>query len=197
MATRRTTSLYAVALVGAAALGVTACDPVDGEMNTSAVALTTDEMGTKELERQHADVAWLSCTASFGDRVTPRGRSASSDAVAEVDCQGETDGGKDITIKGRVRSVVDGNCVRGSLTARVGGKQWFRVDVLGNCDADDGNGDDGDGDGGGGGKPSDPASSHRPPPSHEQPRPGPTTTVTVTVTADPPPGPTCNCLPGK
>ncbi|MFK4064589.1 hypothetical protein [Streptomyces sp. NPDC029674] len=197
---RRPTILYAVGLAGAAALGVTACDPVDGELNTSAVALTTDEMGTKELERQKADVAWLSCTAGFDDRVTPRGRSASADAVVNVDCQGETDDGKDITIKGKVRSVVDGGCVRGDLTAEVDGKQWFRVDVLGNCEAGDG---EGDGDGGGqpseqpSDQPSDPPDSHQPPPSHDPPDPAPTTTVTVTVTPDPPPRPTCNCVPGK
>lgn len=193
--------MYAVGLAGAAALGVTACDPVDGGMNTSAVALTVDEMGTKELERQKADVAWLSCTARFDDKVTPRGESASADAVVKVDCQGETDDGKDITVKGTVHSVVDSACVRGNLTAEVDGKQWFRVDVLGNCEAGDGDGD-GEGDGGqpsgpSSEQPSDPPDSHRPPPSHERPDPAPTTTVTVTVTPDPPPRPTCDCVPGK
>ncbi|MFH8606307.1 hypothetical protein ACH4D5_02270 [Streptomyces sp. NPDC018029] len=194
---RRPTILYAVGLAGAAALGVTACDPVDGELNTSAVALTTDEMATKELERQKADVAWLSCTASFDDRVTPRGRSASADAVVDVDCQGETDDGKDIGVKGKVHSVADGRCVRGDLTAKVDGKQWFRVDVLGNCGADDGNGDGDGGDDQPSDQPSDPPDSHRPPPSHDPPDPAPTTTVTVTVTPDPPPHPTCHCVPGK
>ncbi|WP_306334271.1 hypothetical protein [Streptomyces sp. KL118A] len=185
--------LYAVGLAGATALGVTACEPVDGGMNTSAVALTTDEMGTKELERQGVDVAWLSCTASFEDKVTPRSESAETQSVVKVDCQGETDDGTDITIRGRVYSVVDGACVRGNLTAKVGDKEWFRVDVLGNCESGngDGNGDgngNGNGDGGhdGGGQPSTP-------PSHEEPAPAPTTTVTVTA----PPAPTCDCLPGK
>ncbi|MEV0257193.1 hypothetical protein AB0H82_23420 [Streptomyces sp. NPDC050732] len=191
---RRPAILYAVGLAGAAAIGVTACDPVDGGINTSAVALTTDEVGTRELERQKADVAWLSCTASFDDKVTPRGRSASADAVVDVDCQGETDDGKDITIKGKVHSVVDGGCVRGDLTAKVDGKQWFRVDVLGNCEAGDG---EGDGGGGSSEQPSDPPGSHEPPPSHDPPDPAPTATVTVTVTPDPPPHPTCTCLPGK
>ncbi|MFE0175024.1 hypothetical protein ACFWZ2_22140 [Streptomyces sp. NPDC059002] len=192
-----------MALAGAAALGVTACDPVDGELNTSAVALTTDEMGTKELERQHADVSWLSCTASFEDRVTPRSGEPTQDAVVDVDCQGETEDGKDITIKGKVHDVVDGSCVRGNLTAKIGSKVWFQVDVLGNCDSGDDNGDNGNGDGDGNGngghdggdKPSDPPVSHQPP-SHDKPDPAPTTTVTVTATADPP-EPTCNCVPGK
>ncbi|MEU5898181.1 MULTISPECIES: hypothetical protein [Streptomyces] len=186
--TRRGTILYAVGLVGAAALGVSACDPVDGGMNTSAVALTVDEMGTKELERQGADVSWLSCTASYKDKVTPHSGSAGTESVIEVDCQGETDDGTDISIKGRVSSVVDGACVRGSLTAKIGGKQWFQVDVLGNCEAGDG---DGNGDGG-----NDGGEQSSAPPTHQEP--DPTPTVTVTVTADPPPPrPTCDCLPGK
>ncbi|ATL27684.1 putative lipoprotein [Streptomyces formicae] len=201
---RRSPVLYAVALAGAAAIGVTACDPVDGQLNTSAVALTTDEMGTKELERQHADVSWLSCTGRFEGRVTPQSGKPTKKAVVKVDCQGETDDGKDITIKGRVHAVVDGACVRGNLTAKIDGKQWFSVDVLGNCDSGDDNGDgngnggNGNGNGGhdGGGKPSNPPVSHQPPPSHHKPQPAPTTTVTVTATA-PPPQPTCNCLPGK
>ncbi|WP_440582096.1 hypothetical protein [Streptomyces flavofungini] len=182
--------LCAVGLAGAAALGVTACDPANGGLNTSAVALTTDQMGTKELERQHLDVAWLSCTAHYEDRVTPSSGSSAEESVdVIVDCQGESGDGEDITIKGSVHSVVDGACVRGNLTAKVEGKVWFHVDVLGNCDA--GGGDNGGGDnGGGGGQPDQPTQ----PPTQEEPQPGPTTTVTVTVR---PPEPTCDCLPGK
>ncbi|AZM53181.1 hypothetical protein DMA15_11730 [Streptomyces sp. WAC 01529] len=182
---RRTPILYAVGLAGAATLGVGACEPGGGDLNTSAVALTVDEMGTKALERQRLDVAWISCTARYADRVTPKSGSPTRAAVVEVDCQGESDGGQDITIKGKVHAVVDGRCVRGNLTAKVDGKEWFQVDVLGNCGADDGNGD---------GKPSPPPAS-QPPPSHDEPEPGPTTTVTVTVT--PPPPSTCDCAPGK
>ncbi len=181
---RRRPILGAVGLVGAAALGAGACEPVGGGLNTSAVALTVDEMGTKALERQRLDVAWLSCTARYQDRVTPKSGAPTPESVVEVDCQGESEGGKDITITGKVRAVVDGKCVRGNLTAKVEGKEWFQVDVLGNCGADDGDGD---------GKPSPPSGS--PPPSHDEPEPGPTTTVTVTVT--PPPPATCDCAPGK
>ncbi|WP_447037358.1 hypothetical protein [Streptomyces sp. DSM 118878] len=198
---RRAPVLYAVGLAGAAALGVTACDPAHGGMTPSVVALTTDREGTEELERQHLDVTWLSCTARYEDKVTPKsGSSAEGNAAVTVDCQGESDDREDITLKGKVHSVVDGGCVRGDLTAKVDGKQWFQVDVLGNCDAgddndndnNDNNDDGGDGDGNG----SNPPVSHQPPspPSQEEPRPGPTTTVTVTVT---PPAPTCDCLPGK
>ncbi|MFF8639993.1 hypothetical protein [Streptomyces sp. NPDC015345] len=192
---RRAPILYAVGLVGAATLGVTACDPANGGLNTAAVALTTDRMGTKELERQKLDVAWLSCTARYQDRVTPKSGEPTQKAVVEVDCQGESggdDGNKDITIKGKVSSFVDDRCVRGNLTAKVDGKQWFQVDVLGDCGAGDGDGD--------GGSPAPPGSSHQPPsqppPSDDRPEPRPTVTVTVTVTPAPPP-PTCDCAPGK
>ncbi|MEU1115434.1 MULTISPECIES: hypothetical protein [unclassified Streptomyces] len=187
----------AAALATAAALGITACDPVDGGMNTSAVAFTTDQVATRALERQHTGVAWLSCTGRFDGKVTPGNQKSARGTAIRVDCQGETDNGKKITLKGKVRSLVDGDCVRGDLRAWIDGKQWFRVGVLGNCA--EGDGDNG---GGGGTEPSQPAPprptlTHRPPPSHEQPRPVPTTTVTVTVTADPPSKPTCPCTPGK
>ncbi len=180
---RRTPILYAVGLACAAALGVTACDPVAGGLNTSAVSLTVDQLGTKQLERRHLDVAWLSCTARYRDRVTPKSGAPTPEAVVEVDCRGESDGGKDITVEGTVRAVVNGRCVRGDLTAKVDGKQWFRVDVLGNCGA--------------GGGASSPPTGSQPPPAHDEPEPGPTTTVTVTVTPHPRPTPTCDCVPGK
>ncbi|MFD2683914.1 hypothetical protein ACFS5L_03390 [Streptomyces phyllanthi] len=130
-------------------------------MNTAAVAYTTDQAGTRELERQGVDVQWLSCTASYGGG-TKRTASPSSSAntVANVDCSGETKDGKDISITGKVTREVDGRCVRGDLTAKIAGKQRFHVDVLGNCDAPD------------------PTST---PPAGNQPRPGPTVTVTKTV----------------
>ncbi|MEV8015606.1 hypothetical protein AB0O76_04455 [Streptomyces sp. NPDC086554] len=199
---RRRRVLYAVGLAGAAVIGGAACDPVDGGMNTSSIAITTDEMATKELERQHLDVLWISCTARFKDKVTPSSGDPDDDAVAHVDCQGQAKNGKgsddtsDITVKGTVWSVVDGHCVRGNLTAKVDGKEWFRVDVLGDCSGGDdgnGNGNGGGGDDGGdhgGDKPTQAPTSHQPP----------APTVTVTVTPDPPPAtpdPTCSCFKGK
>ncbi|MFG2497037.1 hypothetical protein ACGFSB_02305 [Streptomyces sp. NPDC048441] len=203
MRRRRRRVVCAVAFAGAAALGAAACDPVDGGMNSAAVAITVDQMGTKELERQHLDVLWLSCTATFKDKVTPSSGAEPRDTVATVDCQGQAKEGKGpggsthITIKGKVWKVVDERCVRGDLTARVGGKEWFRVDVLGDCSGGgNGNGSgSGNGSGGGGGG-GDSSATPEPPASHQPPGP----TVTVTVTADPPPrppDPTCSCFQGK
>ena len=196
--------LAAVGFAGAAAIGAAACDPVDGGVNTASVAITTDEMATKELERQHLDVLWISCTARYKDKVTPSSGGPERDTPVTVDCQGQAKTGKgsddtsDITVKGTVTSLVDGNCVRGNLTAKVDGKEWFRVDVLGDCAGGDDGDDNGNGGGNGGGddhgddptKPADPPTSQQPP--------GPT--VTVTVTPDPPPAtpdPTCSCFQGK
>ncbi|MEU5362517.1 hypothetical protein ABZ354_03270 [Streptomyces sp. NPDC005925] len=127
-----------VAAAGFAVVAVTgavACDPV--ELNAGAVAYTTDQTVTRELERQKADVRWLTCRATYdedgGDgRVGP---TPSGSAVASVDCEGETGDGKDITVRGKVTRSVRGACVRGDLTAKVDGKVWFHVDGLGNCDA--------------------------------------------------------------
>ncbi|MET9714724.1 hypothetical protein ABZZ46_04825 [Streptomyces rochei] len=111
--------------------GLAACEP--GGLSSASVAFTTDQTVTRELERQKADVRWLTCTASYGDRETAA--PDDENAVASVDCEGRTDDGKEITVDGQVTRVVNGACVRGELTAKVDGKQWFRVDGLGNCDA--------------------------------------------------------------
>ncbi|WP_246114106.1 hypothetical protein [Streptomyces montanus] len=184
---RRTPALAGLAAV--TVLGATACEPGDG-VSSVAVAITTDQVGTRELERQGVDVQWVSCTASYGDKAKP-GNSPSPRSVANVDCVGETKDGKDISIKGKVTQEVNGKCVRGDLTAKVGGKQWFRVDVLGNCDAAEPSKEPpstppGD-------HKSTPPVDHRTTPPHEQP--GPTVTVTVTVTEHP--RPTCSCAQGK
>lgn len=95
---------------------------------------------------------------------------AATRRVADVDCNGRTKDGRDITIAGQVRQAVDGRCVRGDLTAKAAGRTVFRATLLGNCDAPPttpapGNGSGGSG-GGGGARP--------------------TVTVTVTVTEHPP-----------
>ncbi|KOG40787.1 hypothetical protein AQJ84_12535 [Streptomyces resistomycificus] len=144
----------AVALAGLAVGGAVACDPAG--LNSATVAYTTDQTVTAELERQKADVRWLNCTASYGDgRSTP---TATENAVAEVDCEGETDDGKDITVTGKVTRAVSGACVRGDLTAKIDGKVWFHVEGLGDCDA------------------------KNTPPVNDPGQPGPTVTVTVTKT---------------
>ncbi|WP_198655600.1 hypothetical protein [Streptomyces geranii] len=149
-------------LVVAGVSGVVACDP--GGLTSATVSLTTDQTATKELERRNVDVQWLTCTASVdgGNRASASGSSpsASVNTVASVDCQGETGDGKDITVTGKVTRAVDGRCVRGDVTAKVDGRQVFRVTGLGDCDA-----------------PTTP--TYRPPGDGQ---PGPTVTVTVTKT---------------
>ncbi|MEW1772123.1 hypothetical protein [Streptomyces sp. NPDC086777] len=154
-------AVLAVIVVGGAA----ACRPSD--LNTATVAYTTDRTATAELKRQHVDVDWLTCTGNYGSSArsttgtkTP---SATATTVVSVDCRGRTRDGRDITVTGRVTKAVSGACVRGNLVAKVGGKEWFRVNGLGDCDATPG-----------------PAYSTYRPPTYGQ-RPGPTVTVTKTI----------------
>ncbi|MBX9395198.1 hypothetical protein K4749_16745 [Streptomyces sp. TRM72054] len=154
----------AAAVVAAGVSGLVACEP--GAMSSVTVAFTTDELVTRELERQKADVRWLSCTADFGER-SGSAPSASVSTVADVDCEGQTSDGKDITVTGKVTRAVDGACVRGDLTAKIDGKEWFRVSGLGDCDATSA------------------------PPAANPPGGGPTTTVTVTRTVYCQSAPTC------
>ncbi|WP_413757159.1 hypothetical protein [Streptomyces sp. MMBL 11-3] len=157
----------------AAAFALVACEP-GGGMSTAAVAITTDQKGTSELEERGVDVKWLTCTASYGDKDGQSGTSPSVNSVASVDCTGETEDGRDISIKGKVTQEINGTCVRGDLTATVGGQEVFRLNVLGNCQA---------------GTP--PVDNKTTPPNN----PGATVTVTETVTRFP--DPTCSCFQGK
>ncbi|MFJ9716570.1 hypothetical protein ACIRPQ_11605 [Streptomyces sp. NPDC101213] len=119
----------AAAVTGLAVLavaGAVACEP--GGIGSAAVAYTTDEAATAEIERRDVDVRWLTCTADYGD-----GGSGGRETVASVDCEGETGNGRDVTVAGHVTRAVDGFCVRGDLRADVGGKQLFRVSGLGDC----------------------------------------------------------------
>ncbi|MFG2677525.1 hypothetical protein [Streptomyces sp. NPDC048392] len=150
--------------------GVVACEP--GGLSSASVAYTTDRTVTRELERQKAEVRWLTCTASYGDKGTTA--SAAENTVASVHCEGRTDTGKDITVDGKVTRVVNGACVRGNLTAEVDGEEWFRVKGLGNCDAT-----------------SAPPDGNRPSPHG----PGPTVTVTRTIWC--PDDPHCRPVEGK
>ncbi|MCQ9130635.1 hypothetical protein [Streptomyces hilarionis] len=108
----------------AAALGVVACEP--GGLSTLSVAYTTDAAATAEIQRRHVNVRWLTCTARDDHE-------GSDGVVASVDCRGKTGDGRDITVTGKVTRAVDGACVRGDLSAVVGGKQLFRVSGLGDC----------------------------------------------------------------
>ncbi|MEU1043377.1 hypothetical protein [Streptomyces sp. NPDC005907] len=167
----------AVGLGVVAVFGAAACEP-GGGLSAASAAYTTDQAGTRELERRGVDVQWLSCTGNYGDgnkAFTP-GKSPSPTVrtVADVDCQGETRSGQDITITGKVTREIDGKCVRGDLTAKVGGKQRFRVSVLGNCDA-----------------------AGTPPVSYDPQRPGSTVTVTETQTIWCENYPSCRPVQGK
>ncbi|MET7453255.1 hypothetical protein ABZT03_15435 [Streptomyces sp. NPDC005574] len=123
-------AVFAVVAVGGAA----ACDP--NGLSSASVAFTTDQTATKRLERQNVDVRWLTCTASYdGHASASTAPSATERTVASVDCKGETGDGQDITVTGKVTHAVNGACVRGDLTAKVGGRVRFHVDGLGNCDA--------------------------------------------------------------
>ncbi|WP_055693921.1 hypothetical protein [Streptomyces prasinopilosus] len=165
----------AAALAAVAAGGAVACEP--GSIGSAAVALTTDETVTKELNRQKDGVRWLNCAASYGDGASTPSRSADADerTVATVDCEGETEGGKEITVTGKVTHAVNGACVRGDITAKVDGRQVFRVDGLGDCDAT-----------------SPPAVGE---PTQRGPRPTVTVTVTTTVWCDQ--YPSCRPVEGK
>ncbi|CAM5320820.1 hypothetical protein GCM10010329_74650 [Streptomyces spiroverticillatus] len=218
---RHRRTLAAAVLAGATAVGVAACEPGGGGgLSTFAVALTTDQTGTRALERAGIDVAWLTCTSTVGDsgRVSanPSQRPSLVTAapaarnVATVACQGQTKDGKEIRVDGKVTEERDGRCVRGDLTATVGERTVFRANVLGDCDA----------------RPTTRPPTWSPPPkptvrptwrptrtvtataprpttSPEPPSPRPTVTVTVTVGPDPAPDPapdprpTCSCPPGK
>ncbi|MEV7321536.1 hypothetical protein [Streptomyces sp. NPDC093970] len=147
-------------LVAIAVAGAVGCQPTD--LNSATVAFTTDRTATAELKRQHVDVNWLTCTGNYGS-AAPKAPSASETSVVSVDCRGRTRDGRDITVTGRVTKAVSGACVRGNLVAKVGGKEWFRVDGLGDCDA----------------TPAPAYSTYRPP-TYGQ-RPGPTVTVTKTL----------------
>ncbi|MER6983870.1 hypothetical protein [Streptomyces carpinensis] len=170
-------------LVALAAGGAVACDP--GGLSTASVAYTTDRTATAELNRQHVSVRWLSCTAHYADggktgtpgKPTP---SASRPTVASVDCQGQTKDGRKITVTGKVTRAVDGACVRGDLTAKVGGKVRFHVSGLGDCGATTG-------------------PTYRPPGTHRPTdgRPQPAVTVTVTRTVWCKGDPTCWPVEGK
>jgi hypothetical protein len=150
-------------LVVVAGAAMVACQPDD--LSVASVAYTTDTTATARLKQQHIDVSWLTCTGDYGNGgKTAHGTTPSPSAttVVSVDCQGQTKDGRKITITGKVTKAVDGACVRGDLTAKVGGRQVFHVSGLGDCAAT-------------------PGPTYRPPTY----RPGggkPTVTVTVTVT---------------
>lgn len=194
----RLPTVVAAVAVAVSAVGISACQPVGG-LDTAAIALTTDQAGTRLLEHDGVAVRWLSCTATVNDG---RGSGASAGragasasptrrSVATVDCQGRTKSGERITVAGKVTREIAGRCVRGDLTARVGGRTVFRVGVLGDCEARDTQRPTWSGEP----RPTvtrtvHPTGTH--PPGTDPPT-TPPVTVTVTVTPDPPPAPSPTC----
>ncbi|MFJ3229813.1 hypothetical protein [Streptomyces sp. NPDC086787] len=176
----RGTRVVAVGGLAVMAVGaVVACQP--GDMSSATVAYTTDTTATAQLERQHVKVRWLSCTGNYGSKGRTYGRtpSPSETTIVSVDCQGQTDDGRKITVTGKVTRAVSGACVRGDLVAKVAGREVFHVQGLGNCDAK-------------------PGPTYKPPVTYRPPggqRPGPTVTVTRTVWCQG--DPTCWPVEGK
>lgn len=169
--------LAVVGLVAGAGAAAVACQP--GDLSTVTAAYTTDTTATARLRQQHVDVSWLTCTGSYGDGggVTAGTPSPSETPVVSVDCRGETEDRRRITVTGKVTKAVDGACVRGDLTAKVAGRQVFHVSGLGDCDAASG-------------------PTYRPPgPATVGPRPAVTVTVTRTVWC--PNDPACLPVQGK
>ncbi|MFB7776702.1 hypothetical protein [Streptomyces bauhiniae] len=153
---------------------VTACQP--GELGAASVAYTTDSTATDALKKRDVDVSWLTCTGRQ-DGGSSAGASPSESTVVTVDCQGKTKDGRDITVTGKVTRAVNGACVRGNLVGKVGGRQVFQVNGLGNCEA---------------------APVYTPPATYRPPgQPRPTVTVTVTRTLWCENDPSCRPVQGK
>ncbi len=152
--------LLVVAVSVAAAVAVTGCDPEDNGVSSIVVAVTTDKVASRALDKGGVEVRWLTCNADLKSGRTA-GASASDDAHRErdegtetdasVDCRGETASDKKIKVSGRVTFVRKNHCVRGHLTASVDGHRAFEARVIGECDGgdddrdsgrDDGRGDD-------------------------------------------------------
>ncbi|MFB7509904.1 hypothetical protein [Streptomyces broussonetiae] len=162
----------AVVVAGGA---LVACQPTG--LDSMTAAYTTGRTATAGLKQQHVDVSWLSCTGHDRSNGTAGTLSPTGTGAVFVDCKGETGHRQKITVTGRVTKVVDGACVRGDLTAWVGGRQVFHVSGLGDCNAT-------------------PGPTYKPPTY----RPGggrPTVTVTVTRTLWCKGDPTCWPVEGK
>lgn len=125
-----------ICLTGTVVAGLAACDPVNG-LNSASIAVTTDRTATRALEHEGVHVQWLTCTARTGRGASPRTGPATpaTSRVADVDCNGRTKEGEDISLDGKVDREVEGRCVSGDMTAKAGGETVFRATMLGNCDA--------------------------------------------------------------
>ncbi|MEU7045442.1 hypothetical protein AB0A77_30905 [Streptomyces varsoviensis] len=156
------------------------------------MSVTTDQLATRALERNNVPVQWLACSGQVeGTGKKDKGSPPPVTAVG-VDCQGQTKDGKKIIVYGRVTGISGDSCVRGNLTAKVGGKTVFTATVLGSCDGD-GDGES-PGPSSGGGRTDAPA-PHQPTQSH-QPWPSASDTCSPKQSESDRPGPGAT-LPGK
>ncbi|MFE6775727.1 hypothetical protein [Streptomyces sp. NPDC057702] len=128
-------TVIALGAVGAALGTLAACDDVEGGLRASTVAVTTDKVGTRALERGGVDVEWLTCTAQTrreadDGSATPRSR---HEGRVRVSCRGKTKGGRDLEIGGTVTYVREDRCVRGALTGTLAGRVVFEAGLIGEC----------------------------------------------------------------
>ncbi len=128
--------LWGTGVVGIVGVGVGAlvgCEPTAGGLSAINVSVTTDQLATRALERNNVTVQWLACSGQVeGTGKTSKGSPPPVTAVG-VDCQGRSGDGKKIIVYGRVTGISGDSCVRGNLTAKVGGRTVFTSTVLGSC----------------------------------------------------------------
>lgn len=121
--------------VAVAVLAVAGCEPEngrDGGISAVGVAVTTDKLSTRALERGGIGVRWMTCTGNRKHEPTA-GSSATPDPETDVDCRGRTENDRDIRVTGTVTFHREDRCVRGDLKGTVDGHQVFRADHIGTC----------------------------------------------------------------
>jgi hypothetical protein len=126
-------ALFAVVAAVLTIVAVAACEPRDHTgLNAIGVAVTTDRVSTRALEKGGIDVRWMTCNADVKGKHTS---GPSQDAKASVHCRGETKDDRTIKVSGTVTYERKNICVRGDLTAKVDGHQVFQANVIGDCNA--------------------------------------------------------------
>ncbi|MDX3224280.1 hypothetical protein PV419_00735 [Streptomyces sp. ME19-01-6] len=125
--------LFAVMAAALTIVAVAACEPRDDTgLHAIGVAVTTDRVSTRALEKGGIDVRWMTCNADVKGKHTS---GPSQDAKASVHCRGETKDDRTIKVSGTVTYERENICVRGDLTAKVDGHQVFHANVVGDCNA--------------------------------------------------------------
>lgn len=101
-----------------------ACNDVGDALTDAGVRVAVDKLGTVKLQHDGITIDGGITCRTPEDHIPDK---------VSVECTGRTDDDRKITIKGRV-SHENGDCVRGDLSATVGTRQVFKVDLLGDCD---------------------------------------------------------------